>query len=306
MKFLKPPKTYDEQLALLKERGLAIASDEETLRWLRRVNYYRLSAYFISFQEPRPSQVFIPGAKWDRVIDLYIFDCRLRHLFKIAMERIEISFRTTITYELAHEFDARFGPFSYTKREIYAEWFSRPGKNGKPSRFDEFIGKLNKEEKRASEVFVDAYHQKYDEEQYLPIWMATELMSFGTLSQMYGGLNSTTQARIARHYNISHDPLESWMHTLASIRNFTAHNSRLWNRQLRIRPKIPYNFPYKIPSTTDRLYGIAVIIQHCLLMIARGSKWKSDLFKLFDAHPDVPLTEMGFPANWRTHPPWNS
>ena len=300
MKFLKPPKTYDEQLALLKERGLAITSDEETLGWLRRVNYYRLSAYFIPFQEPRPSPIFLPGAKWDRVIDLYIFDCRLRHLFKIAMERIEVSFRTTITYELAHE----FGAFSYTYSKIYSKRFIEAMEPGNLSRFDEFMSNLTKEERRGAEVFVQAYRQKYDEERYLPIWMATELMSFGMLSMMFKGLNSTTRARIATHYKISHDPLASWMHALSSLRNFTAHNSRLWNRQFGVRPKLPYGFPYEIPSA-EKLYCMAVIIQYCLRVIATGSQWKSHLFELFDAYPHIPLAEMGFPDNWRNLAPWN-
>jgi abortive infection bacteriophage resistance protein len=46
MKFPKLAKSYEEQLTILKERGLTIDADGEALRWLRRVSYYRLSAYF--------------------------------------------------------------------------------------------------------------------------------------------------------------------------------------------------------------------------------------------------------------------
>jgi abortive infection bacteriophage resistance protein len=298
MKFTKPPKTYDEQLALLKQRGLSISSDSETLRWLKRVNYYRLSAYYIPFQEPRPSEAFLPGATWERVIDLYIFDCRLRHLFKIAMERIEIALRTTITYELAHT----FGPFAHTKSTTYATWFLYPGKRSH-SDFEEFIQSIEKEEKRAREVFVKAYRDKYTSEKFLPIWMATELMSFGTLSMMFSGLNNATQRQIASKYQMRNVPFQNWVHVLSSIRNVTAHSSRLWNRQLGIKAVIPNNCPYQIPST-DRVYCVAVMIQHFLCMTAKGSNWKSRLFALFDEHKDVPLAPMGFPTDWRTIKPW--
>jgi abortive infection bacteriophage resistance protein len=71
----------------------------------------------------------MPDATWDRIVDLYIFDCRLRHLFKIAMERIEIAFRTTITYELAHA----FGPFAHMKSTTYSTWFFGWQRNSCPS-----------------------------------------------------------------------------------------------------------------------------------------------------------------------------
>jgi abortive infection bacteriophage resistance protein len=301
MKFTKLPKTYEEQLALLKERGLSVTSDEEAIRWLRRVSYYRLSAYFIPFQYERPSEKFLPGATWDRVIDLYIFDCRLRHLFRSAMERMEVAFRTTITYELAHE----FGTFGHACPTTYSHRFHqprKPDKPGCPTRFEEWIASIRKEEERANEIFVKAYRAKYEEPE-LPIWMATELMSFGTLSIMFSGLNNTSKQRIADYYKIASYPLESWMHALAAIRNITAHNSRLWNRTLRVQATIPHGFPYGIPIR-NRVYCIAVLIQYCLLKIARGSQWKGRLFKLFDAHSLVPLEPMGFPQNWRSLPPW--
>ncbi|WGT25886.1 Abi family protein [Pseudomonas marginalis] len=33
--------------------------------------------------------------------------------------------------------------------------------------------------------------------------------------------------------------MQSWLHTLTTIRNMCAHHSRLWNRELGIRPELP-------------------------------------------------------------------
>ena len=174
MKIPKPAKTFEEQLAILKARGLAIPSDDEALRWLKRVNYYRLSAYFLpTFKEAVPSESFASGSTFDRIVDLYVFDCRLRNLFMQAMERIEVSVRTAITYELAHA----YGPFAHTDPNTFSSWFLQPMKFGEKPPFDELMDNIVKEEKRTKEVFIKAYRQKYTGEKHLPRWMATELMS---------------------------------------------------------------------------------------------------------------------------------
>ena len=42
--------TYEQQLQILKRRGLSIADDALALQWLREKNYYRLSAYSLTLQ----------------------------------------------------------------------------------------------------------------------------------------------------------------------------------------------------------------------------------------------------------------
>jgi abortive infection bacteriophage resistance protein len=299
MKFPKVPKTYEEQLALLKERGLSVSSDDEALRWLRRVSYYRLSAYFPTFKKSHASEEFAAGATFDGLIDLYVFDCRLRNIFMIAIERIEISLRTAITYELAHA----HGAFAHTLPDAYSAWFMKVVRLGEPPPFEEFMSNIEKEEKRGKELFIKTYREKYTLEKHLPIWMATELMSFGTLSMMFEGFKSATKTKIAAEYKLAEKPFQNWLHVLSSIRNLIAHHSRLWNRQLGVQAVIPNGWVYKIPKT-DRVYCVAVMSQHLLRMIAKGSSWKTRLFQLFEYHPKVQLDPMGFPHNWRELDPW--
>lgn len=42
--------TYEQQLQILKRRGLSIADDTLALQWLREKNYYRLSAYSLTLR----------------------------------------------------------------------------------------------------------------------------------------------------------------------------------------------------------------------------------------------------------------
>ena len=47
----KPFKNYDEQIALLRERGLIITDEAYARDVLKRMNYYRLSAYSLTLRE---------------------------------------------------------------------------------------------------------------------------------------------------------------------------------------------------------------------------------------------------------------
>lgn len=300
MKYTKPPLTFGDQLALMKQRGLVVTDDGRALRWLKRVSYYRLSGYFLPFRVPN-SDSFGDGTTFDDIVDLYKFDGRLRVLFHQATQRIEVAFRTSITYELAHT----YGPFAHTDQDTYSKWFVNPVKFGVPAPFVELMEKLAREEKRARELFVKAYRQKYSSEQHLPIWMATELMSFGTLSMMFEGLKSVTKTKIAAEYQLAEKPFQNWMHVLSTIRNLAAHHSRLWNRQLGVQAMIPHGWVYKVPHA-DRTYCVAVMLQHLLGVIAPNAKWKQRFLALFDEHSGVDVSSMGFPKNWRDIDPWRA
>ena len=47
----KPWKSFEEQLALLKKRGLQVDDDAAALNYLDRLGYYRLSGYWYSFRQ---------------------------------------------------------------------------------------------------------------------------------------------------------------------------------------------------------------------------------------------------------------
>ena len=102
--YTKPPLTYYEQVELLKSRGLLIPDEERVIRHLSNISYYRLSAYMLPFKEIKDGSYtdrFIEGTTWDDVYNLYLFDRKFRLLVFDAIERLEISIRTQIIYQLA-------------------------------------------------------------------------------------------------------------------------------------------------------------------------------------------------------------
>jgi abortive infection bacteriophage resistance protein len=86
MLYAKPYLSVADQVRLLERRGMVIADRPKTEEYLRRIGYYRLSAYWYPFRERRqdPSGKFLigdnfkPGTDFKTVVNLYAFDKALR------------------------------------------------------------------------------------------------------------------------------------------------------------------------------------------------------------------------------------
>jgi len=288
MKYSKPPLLYTDQLALLIRRNLTCDDHPRAIEWLQRIGYYRLSAYFIPFRETR-TDTFRAGVTLDDIIALYKFDGGLRLITMQAMDRIEVAVRAVITYQLAH----MLGPFGYADPANFDPAFNHVG----------LMRLILKEEKRSSETFVEHYRTKYTSETHLPVWMATELISFGSLSQMYANLRAKLRKQIAREFKLPAPVFLSWLHALTAIRNTCAHHSRLWNKELAVKPELPN--AWKAQGIDNRrFYIIALIVQTLLAEVSPGSQWKERLKAHFNAYPDVDLAQMHFPADWQNRSPW--
>jgi abortive infection bacteriophage resistance protein len=104
---VKPALSYNEQLDILEKRGCVIHDREECIDVLSRLNYYRLTAYFLPF---RNSQGYYkPGVSFERIYRIYEFDRKMRQLIFSAVEEIEVHIRSHIAYHHAH----KYGPVGY-------------------------------------------------------------------------------------------------------------------------------------------------------------------------------------------------
>lgn len=289
MHYTKLPLTYPDQVQLLINRGLAVPDQARAMRWLQRISYYRLSAYFLPFKI-RGTNQFRPGTSFHDVIHIYKLDCRLRVLILQAIERIEVAFRTSLTYEMSHS----LGVFAYSDPRHFSRHFNHL----------KMMQGIADDERRSKEDFVTHYRTNYPAERFLPIWMVTELVSLGSLSRMYSGLTRHTQRQISNVYGIPEGSMKSWMHTLNYIRNACAHHNRLWNRKLAIRPLFPPKWTYTVPSQ-DRIYAVLLVIQYLLGVIAPHCRWKDRMISLLLAEPALHLQWMGFPQNWIGLDPWS-
>lgn len=110
MPYDRPWKSYEEQLEVLKCRGLGVSDEEKALSYLGRLGYYRLSGYWYPFREItytsessgkisyKRQDNFIDQAQFQDAVHLYVYDKKLRLLAMDALERIEVAIRTDIAH----------------------------------------------------------------------------------------------------------------------------------------------------------------------------------------------------------------
>ena len=119
MKFSKQPLLFSDQLTLLESRGLLISHRDYAEHYLKHINYYRLAAYCLPFENNHETHQYIDGSSFDQVLNLYIFDRELRLLVLDAIERIEVSIRTHFAYTLSH----KYGSHAYLNPQLFkAKW----------------------------------------------------------------------------------------------------------------------------------------------------------------------------------------
>lgn len=288
-KFNKPPLTLDQHINLLISRGLIINDQTLVKDYLQFIGYYRLSAYFIPFQtvdnKSEPHQ-FKPNTTFENVLDLYIFDRKLRLLFLDAIERIEVAIKAIISNTITLKYNN-------------ASWFLNEKLFNKYFQHQKFLAEIQKEINQAkkSELFIQNYYQKYNNPNYPPSWMLMELLSLGTVSTIYKYLNLELKKEIAQVLSIPYIILESWLHSLSYTRNICAHHSRLWNRTFTIKPKIIKKFKQNIPNN-DKLLAQILIVIYLLKKITNQSHWLDNFKALTQEYPQIKLSSMGIPQNW--------
>jgi abortive infection bacteriophage resistance protein len=296
MKYTKPSLTSEQQADLLLSRGL-VADRELLIKRLRDVNYYRLSAYWYTFRKNGLDDLK-EGTRFEVIWDNYVFDRQLRLLVMDAIERVEVSIKTRLT----NYYTLSYGPFGYTDRA------NLPGISVDNHR--KLMDKIHKEIYHSKENFVQHYLSKYSSETELPLWMAVEIMDFGSLLTLFRHTSHYLKRKISNDYGIAAKVLESWLLTLNYVRNLCAHHGRLWNRVLPYRPLIPYKkhrpeFHDPVIVKPDRIFSIISILNYMLLNIAPQSKWKQRFIQLIEKkHPGITIRFMGFPENWRESVLW--
>ena len=317
-KYTKPALTFEQQIELLRNRGLQITDEARAIRHLSNISYYRLSAYMLPFKEYDDKgcvvNAFKSGTTWDDVYNLYRFDRKFRLLIFDAIERIEIALRTQIIYQLSHKYGSHWQDnAAIFKLKHYRD------KNGEQqtyclyNKLQKHIADLLQANNRVD--FIEHYLNKYDDPKNPPSWMCMELMYFNELSKICTNLtNRRDITDIAKFFDVPSDKVFcSWLHAINYIRNICAHHARLWNIRLSIQPeKFYYKGTGKIWLTdaevnvvqSSKVYYFMCVILYLLETVNPNSKFKKHFFELLEKYPNVDVGYMGFPKEWKEHPLW--
>lgn len=299
MKYNKCGLTIEDQADLLIGKGL-IASRNDLIEKLSRVSYFRLSGYWIPFKDKTTNR-FVPNTTLNTIWRRYTFDRRLRVLVLDAIERIEVFVRSNLANKLAIASENK-DPFAYAGLKHLLPCANENLLWSIRSKF------IKDHQQNKTSDFVGHFDRNYgDVHASLPIWMAVEIMTFGTVEDLYKAVSPSIRREIADVLGIKDNVFASWLKTLRAVRNLVAHHGRLWNRVVRMKPQIPAKDPvWKNPVhvNPDRTFCVLTICKYLISRIAPQSQWQKRLEDLFSNYSDIDLADMGFPANWKECPIW--
>lgn len=301
----KLPTTYQEQVQILKNRGLIITDEDQAIRFLGQVHYYRLSAYFIPFQYPKNSakkDIFRNQTTFENIINLYRFDFELKEFLFVYLGKLECSLRAKISYYHSLKFQS----FGYLDRKNFKNVKSKSKKY--KTLFDEVQGKIKQETHRASdEPYAEHMKKKY-QTSTLPIWTMVETISFGTLSKLFKILHTEEKQKILSEYDVDVDTsvFENWVEQFSLLRNRVAHYSRVWNYIFKTKkgfdyPKKPVSY---LDGSIDRqrvFFALSI-----LAFVLKDSSIKAGFKALLAKYPTIPTKSMGIPHSWEALTPWSN
>ena len=283
--------SFQAQLEKLVERGCIVNDRKFCIDTLKRVNYYRLTAYFLPFRESDGR--YKPGTTFEKVYGTYEFDRKMRTILFSAIEEIEIFLRA----QLAHYHAEEYGELGYCDPQHFSAYCNH----------DEFMNRFQAEVDRNDKLlFVKHHVGKYGGS--FPLWAAVELFSFGTISFFYSNLKTQDQKRLLKvmypNTPIGNKVLMSWLRCCTDLRNTCAHYSRLYHRIFPAQPKTP-----KVNLTVsnefsfilqDRLFDMIYVLR-CLY--PKEKEWNGAilapiraLIEQYETHID--LKHIGFPLDW--------
>lgn len=279
---VKEATSFDNQIDKLIDRGCEIVDRTHALRFIKRVNYYRFTAYFLPFKESDDS--YREGTTFNNVCRIYEFDRKLRNLLFSVIEEIELMLRTQLSYYHSH----KYGPLGYVDENNFNNYHNH----------QRFLCHIYKSvENNQKQAFVK--HHLENREGKFPLWVIIELFTMGELSLFYADMLVQDQKYIARTlFHSVHYKVSAWLRCLTDLRNYCAHYSRLYYNLFPAIPPTPNGFSYTLGK---RIFDYILVLK---FLYNNPIKWNNvfmvQLQALIEEYSDcINLEHIGFPKRWK-------
>ncbi|MBD5383840.1 MAG: Abi family protein [Ruminococcaceae bacterium] len=277
----KIPSTINEQIAKLKERGCIIGDEKKARETLKYINYYRISNYFEPFSVSKHR--YEEGTTFEKVMQIYEMDRKLRSVLIAALEEIEIALRAAVSNFHALKYGATgyLNPSSFDRSHNHQGFMSRV----------KYLIECNDERE-----FVRHYNSKYGGK--FPLWVVMELFSFGTLAFFFKDMQNADKKALANeYYGCSALELDNWIFCMNELRNYCAHYNRLYGNRFPVLPKTPRDFE---PELSDDVFGYIIVMKQ---LYHDKKNWNERIVKpisrmLKKNANAVRLNDLGFPEKW--------
>lgn len=282
LKEQQPSMTIKEQINNLQEIGLIINDEEYAEKILNDISYFRLiKAYSLNLKVKNGN--YSNSVTFEHLVELYLFNANFRQILFPEIEKIEINIRCRIS----NYFADTYGVLGY-----------KDSNNFENSTYHSyFIRDIEEEIKRNSNApFVKNFRENYVDGD-LPIYALVEVFSFGTLSKFFKNMKNADKKAVAATFGVGYTYFESWIESMAYVRNICAHYGRLYNAKLSKTP-ILYKEYTQAGIGNNRIFGLLLCIRILLKKDSHWNMYVDNIGLLFDKYENIDIKTMGFPENW--------
>ncbi|MBO5096654.1 MAG: Abi family protein [Bacilli bacterium] len=298
-------KTLDEQIDILKNKGLVIDDVESTKEILLRENYFFVSGYRHLFMRSEQSRKFIENTNFREMYALFNFDRQLRNIIFKNILILENNIKSIIAYNLSKSFGIK------EKNYLNPKNFNRDPE--KSRQVNDLIKKMKRQiringgQHSATSHYITNYG-------YIPPWIVVKVLSFGIVSELYGILKVENQKEIADIFGTGHQDLMGYLTILSNYRNLCAHEDIVFEHRAQ---KPIYNNKYhqmlNIPMMDgeyiygkEDLFAVIIILKQLLreedfTLMLNEISYELDILdgKLNVIPINKVLDKMGFPENYK-------
>lgn len=301
---IKEFKTIDQQIDILRKKGLIIDDEARTYDILLKENYFFLNGYRHLFMNSPTDKTFISGSTFSELYSLFLFDRYSRNIFFKNLLIIENRLKSVISYQMSKKYGYKEKDYLNVKN-----FTNDPEKKRKVHDVIEKMKRqirINTSRHNATLHYLNNYG-------YIPLWILVKVLSFGMVCELYSILKDEDKLEVATIFGLSKEYLEDFLPILSNYRNLCAHEDIVFDHKTeRVIPDTEYHKKLNIFKMDDEyIYGkndiFAVIIIFKFLL--EDDEFRLMLkefdyeFEKLDARIDsIPvekiLDTMGIPKNF--------
>lgn len=241
----KPFSTVDEQIMILRSRGLVVSDDVECQKILLVENYYNvINGYKIPFLKRgldgeliKPEE-YIKECNFNEIYSLHNLDRVLRHLILKYLLKFETHFKTTCAYNFSNKFKEDYSYLNISNYSTDKKVLSNILKN-----IAALSAEVNKNTNTNSpkSPYIGHYLKYHDS---VPLWVLVNSLTIGNMSYFFSSLDDSLKDEISKVFSLQYkgeysscekiefEALNQIVKMVNHFRNICAHEEVLYHFSL--------------------------------------------------------------------------
>ena len=212
---MKEYKNNEELIEYLISKNIIIHDKEKALKNIEKYSYYSIiNGYKSVFKDKNNN--YKENTSFEEIFALYEFDKNIKAIFLKYILEIEVVIKSLMANVLAEE----YGVKEYLKLEHFEH-------TADEKIINDFIEKIEKEidDNYIKHPAIKHYKDTYN---FVPPFVLTKILTFGTISKYYSLLKQSDRQKISKYFKLSDKLLRQILINLTMVRNISAHSNRLY------------------------------------------------------------------------------